>query len=196
METLLLPAPLVPSLPDVACKRTRHAITDLKDGDLLHVRADILGPDGHPLFRKGTILPVLGFCRCDDLQGRPYVVRAYVPGFGTTWPARDARRFPTALQQEVVFSFPLRLSDDRVAILISSSTPQSLEIESDGTAEHQRYQSRNRAFHGFAAFSQLILDRASKRWLNARARRDCCGRSTSARFARLWGAASSKSRTS
>ncbi len=111
MVLSLTPAPLVPSLPDVACKRTRHAITDLRDGDLLHVLADIAGPDGKPLFRKGTIVPVLGFVRCDDLTGLAYVVRAYVPGFGTSLACRDARMFPTALQQEMLFSYPETITE-------------------------------------------------------------------------------------
>lgn len=111
MELLTSPAPLIPTLPDVACKRTRHSITDLQDGDLLHVRADIPAADGTTLFKKGTILPVLGFVRCDDLSGLPFLIRAYVPGHGTTLEARDARRFPTALQQEVLFAFPKQLTE-------------------------------------------------------------------------------------
>ena len=111
MVLSISPAPLVPTIPNVACKRTRHSITDLMDGDLLHVRADILGADGKTLLRKGTIVPVLGFVRCDDLQGLPYVVRAYVPGFGTTLACRDARMFPTALQQEMLFSFPETITE-------------------------------------------------------------------------------------
>lgn len=111
MVLSIAPAPLVPTIPNIACKRTRHTITDLMDGDLLHVLADIPGPDGLTLFKKGTIVPVLGFCRCDDLTGLPYVVRAYVPGFGTSLACRDARMFPTALQQEVLFSYPETITE-------------------------------------------------------------------------------------
>lgn len=108
------PAPLVPSLPahDDPTGRQRHLVTDLKDGDLIHFLADVFGADpDKPLFRKGQIAHVLGFCRCDDLNGQPYQVRAYLPGFGTTWAAREARRYPTALQEEVLFSYPLTLTE-------------------------------------------------------------------------------------
>lgn len=109
-----IPAPLVPSLPahdDPTC-RQRHLITDLADGDLLHFLEDVFGTDpDKPLFRKGAIVHVLGFCRLDELSGLPYQIRAYLPGFGTTWENREARRFPAALQTEVLFTRPLTLTE-------------------------------------------------------------------------------------
>ena len=114
LKNIPVPAPLVPTLPahDDPTGRDRHLITDLQEGDLLHFLADVFGQDpDKPLYKKGSIVPVFGYCRCDDLNGAPYQVRAYLPGFGTTWAAREARRFPTALQEEVLFTLPLMLTE-------------------------------------------------------------------------------------
>ena len=106
IRTAPVPAPLVPTLPDFADPegRKRHQVTEPQPRDLLHFLADVYGPDGETLlFRKGSIVGLFGYCRHDDLNGMAYTVRVYLPGHGTTWAARDAYRYPTALQQEVCF---------------------------------------------------------------------------------------------
>jgi hypothetical protein len=98
MKLVITPAPLVPRL---CCIRRANGKFDLSDGfhptDRLHVTRACEG------FDAGTILPVLGYCRCYDDEGITYVVRAYVPGCGTTVAGREAVRFPTAHQQEEIF---------------------------------------------------------------------------------------------
>lgn len=88
-------APLVPSLPCSERARHRYHVADgFRDGDLLH----LLKPIGD--FPAGTVLPVLGYCVCQDLHLTTYAVRAYVPGRATTYSGREAARFPTVLQHE------------------------------------------------------------------------------------------------
>lgn len=90
------PCPLVPTLPDVANKRMRHPITDLRGGDQLHLTAKVLG------FAKGSVLGIYGYCILRDADGTPYQVRAYVRG-GThcvAYSAREAVRFRFEDQKE------------------------------------------------------------------------------------------------
>jgi hypothetical protein len=65
------------------------------ENDLLRLAAPVLD------FPSGTVLPVLGYCINEKVDGTPYCVRAYVPGRGTTFAGRQASRFRTALQREV-----------------------------------------------------------------------------------------------
>ncbi len=93
------PAPLVPTLADVVNKRLRHPATDLQAGDQLHFTAPVLG------FPRGTSRAIYGYCVYTDDQGQAYAVRAYVRptnlgDFVVAFTERDARRYPTANQQE------------------------------------------------------------------------------------------------
>jgi hypothetical protein len=90
--------PLIPLLASPGNKRPSLPVAaGFTDGDLLHLTAPVLD------FPKGTVLPVLGYCIDEEVDGTPYCVRAYVPGRGTTFSGRQASRFRTALQREVWF---------------------------------------------------------------------------------------------
>jgi hypothetical protein len=92
------PLPLIPLLASPKNKRARlNVAAGFQDTDMLHLIAPVLD------FPKGTILPVLGYCIDEELDGTPYCVRAYVPGRGTTYAGRQASRFATALQKEKWF---------------------------------------------------------------------------------------------
>jgi hypothetical protein len=99
MKKLLMtptPAPLIPSLPCSDRAREKHLVADgFRDGDLLYLLAGIGD------WPAGTVLPVLGFCVCHDVNYQPYALRAYVPGRATTYSGREAARFPAALQTEM-----------------------------------------------------------------------------------------------
>lgn len=87
------PKPLIPPLGSPTNKRAKLDVSEgFKEGDLLHLAAPVLG------YPAGTVLPVLGYCRDEDVDGTPYCLRAYVPGKGTTYAGRQASRFRTALQ--------------------------------------------------------------------------------------------------
>ncbi|MBH8558971.1 hypothetical protein [Hymenobacter negativus] len=89
---------LIPELGSPQNKRTRLSVAaGFTETDLLHLTAPVLD------FPKGTVLPVLGYCIDEEVDGTPYCVRAYVPGRGTTFAGRQASRFRTALQREVWF---------------------------------------------------------------------------------------------
>jgi hypothetical protein len=91
-------APLVPNLPCAMKARVKHNISSgFQNGDLLHLGKEAAG------YPAGTVLPVLGYCLCQDVNYDAYAVRAYVPGHGTTWSGREAQRFPTAIQEEKLF---------------------------------------------------------------------------------------------
>jgi hypothetical protein len=80
---------------------TRPAETQPPGGGRLHrKRPAALGCPSTGL-SSGTVLPVLGYCINEKVDGTPYCVRAYVPGRGTTFAGRQASRFRTALQREV-----------------------------------------------------------------------------------------------
>lgn len=94
-KALASPAPLIPALPCSERAREKHAVADgFRDGDLLH----LLKPVGD--WPAGTVLPVLGYCLCQDVNFHGYALRAYVPGRSTTYSGREAARFPAALQEE------------------------------------------------------------------------------------------------
>ena len=89
---------LIPLLASPGKKKPDLSIAGgFTDGDLLHLTGPVLD------FPKGTVLPVLGYCIDEEVDGTPYCVRAYVPGRGTTFAGRQASRFRTALQREVWF---------------------------------------------------------------------------------------------
>lgn len=94
------PAPLVPTLPDVADKRLRHQLADLRGGDQFHFTARALG------FPKGAVVPAYGKCVYYDPEtGQPYAVTAYVRGGSEAVPyaERQAVKYRTAHQKEQWF---------------------------------------------------------------------------------------------
>ena len=89
---------LIPLLASPGKKKPDLAVSaGFTETDLLHLTGPVLD------FPKGTVLPVLGYCIDEEVDGTPYCVRAYVPGRGTTFAGRQASRFRTALQREVWF---------------------------------------------------------------------------------------------
>jgi hypothetical protein len=92
-------ATLVPTLSDAVNKRIKHNATTLQPGDQLHLTAPILG------FTKGMTRPIYGYCLHLDEQGHAYAVTAYVQPLDMgqhtiAYTDREARRYPTANQQE------------------------------------------------------------------------------------------------
>ena len=82
-----------------AAKRSpRLAVSDgFSEGDTLHLLALVAG---HP---AGSVLPVLGYCRCADAAGEVYALLAYVKPSATACTAyaqRDAAQFAAPQQTE------------------------------------------------------------------------------------------------
>lgn len=115
-----LPASLVPSLTDAADRKLRYPLTSfdkdkkcqaaaLREGDLLHLKAEVLG------FPKGEVLPVYGCCVSLDADtGEPYRVVAYVRGGSESigYAERDFAKYPSAENTESWFgSFLLFLTE-------------------------------------------------------------------------------------
>lgn len=99
-----IPAPLVPTLPDLFNKRRRHLATSLQGGDQLHATSSLLG------FKRGAVLPIYGYCVLADEHGQPYSVRAYVRpvsmDHAVAFDSREAVRYPAntlGTQQEYWF---------------------------------------------------------------------------------------------
>ncbi|TPG66096.1 hypothetical protein [Hymenobacter nivis] len=93
--------PLLPSLRSALMPKEALSLADgFQAGDLLHLAAAVAHRP------TGTVLPVLGQCRCLDAQGRAWRLLAYVPASPqecTTYSGRTARRFPEEGQQEQWF---------------------------------------------------------------------------------------------
>ncbi|WP_460500745.1 hypothetical protein, partial [Hymenobacter agri] len=71
---------LIPLLASPGHKKPSLSVAaGFTDTDLLHLVAPVLD------FPAGTVLPVLGYCIDEEVDGTPYCVRAYVPGRGTTF---------------------------------------------------------------------------------------------------------------
>jgi hypothetical protein len=95
-------APLVPTLADLFNKRVRHAITDLKAGDSLHLTAPV------HCFPRGRKLAIYGYCTQFDTQGQAYAVTAYVrpddlDHYTVAYAEREAGRYPIDSQREQWF---------------------------------------------------------------------------------------------
>ncbi|MCC3156467.1 hypothetical protein LJ737_04415 [Hymenobacter sp. 15J16-1T3B] len=98
MKLSLSPAPLVPMLADVRARAHKHdPALGFRDSDLLHIIRNCEDRSA------GQVLPVLGYCICFGVNQEAYAVRVYVPGRQTTSAGREALRFPTALETEVLF---------------------------------------------------------------------------------------------
>ncbi|MGI4871361.1 MAG: hypothetical protein ACRYFX_09300 [Janthinobacterium lividum] len=94
--------PLLPFLKGALTPKVPYSVEDgFRTGDLLHLLAEVAGRPA------GTVLPVLGQCRCPDAHGRAWRLLAYVPASPTdctTYAGRQASRFPEAGQVERWFA--------------------------------------------------------------------------------------------
>jgi hypothetical protein len=138
MKLVVHTRPLLPRLPCARRAKDRYGIADgLHPTDRLHVTAPCEGYDA------GTILPVLGYNLYLDAQGDTYAVHAYVPGYGTTAAGRQALRFPSPMQQEVLFQeLPAFLTEldltDHADSLALERLHEAVVIPMYPTEEHRR----------------------------------------------------------